>query len=255
MDKKSSNMNHAKIFKNQALHWLARTFPFLVVAKRFLVAAKDAWLPQKQGYSQHGEDTYVESLLSGIEQSSCIYIDVGANQPTQISNTYLFYRKGFHGILIEPNSELSKLCRRFRKRDAFLCVGAAENAGVAEFRIGESSVLAGFLEDGKAQRTSWVPLLPVDKIWEVVGKRKPVFLFSIDTEGYDLNVLLGAREILRHTACVIIEGQEDYQKISEILLSFNFEKMREKGCNTIWTNRENIAHLTGRSVGIESNKR
>ena len=241
-------MNTPKMFMERALHYLAGTFPSLVLLKRYLVAAKDSWLPQKQRYSQHGEDIYVESLLQGIEQSSCIYIDVGANQPTQISNTYLFYRKGFHGILIEPNRELTELCRRFRKRDAFLCVGAAEKAGVGEFRIGESSVLAGFLEDVKATRTSWVPLLPVDTIWEVIGKRVPVFLFSIDTEGFDLNALRGAKETLRHTACVVVEAQEDYQEISELLGSFNFKKTYETNCNTIWINDENFASLKGENM-------
>jgi len=252
MDKKSSNMTVVKMFKNQALHCLAGAFPFLVLIKRYLMAAKDAWLPQKQSYSQYGEDIYVEELLCGIKQGSCIYIDVGANQPSQISNTYLFYRKGFRGILIEPNRELSKLCRRFREDDAFLCVGAAESAGVAEFKVGESSVTAGFSGDVKVKHTSWVPLLPVDKIWEVVGKRTPVFLFSIDTEGFDLNVLLGAKETLQHAACVVIEAKEDYREIAELLVSFNFEKTCEKGCNTIWINRENVANLAAESVTMES---
>jgi FkbM family methyltransferase len=250
MDKKSSNMNRVKMFKDQALHCLARAFPFLVLIKRYLMAAKDTWLLQKQSYSQYGEDIYVEKLLEGIKQGSCIYIDVGANQPSQISNTYLFYRKGFRGVLIEPNSELSKLCRRFREHDAFLCVGAAESAGVAEFKIGESSVKAGFLEDVKGKRTSWVPLLPVDKIWEVVGKRTPVFLFSIDTEGFDLNVLLGAKETLQHTACVVVEAKENYREISELLASFNFEKACEMACNTIWINHVNTANLIEKNEGI-----
>lgn len=248
MDKKSSHMTSVKMFKDKALQFLARIFPFLVLTKRYLMATKDVWLPQRQTYSQYGEDTYVEKLLCGIEQDSCIYIDVGANQPTRISNTYLFYRKGFHGILIEPNYELNRLCRRFRKHDAFLSMGVAEKAGVAEFKIGESSVTAGFMDDIKAKRTSWVPLLPVDKIWEVVGKRAPVFLFSIDTEGFDLNVLLGAKETLQHTACVVVEAQEDYREISELLESFNFEKTCEMGCNTIWIHHENAASLTGEKL-------
>lgn len=243
-------MNHVNMFKDQALHWLARAFPFLVWAKRYFMAAKDACLPQKQSYSQYGEDIYIDKLLSGIKQGSCIYIDVGANQPTQISNTYLFYRKGFRGILMEPNSELRGLCSRFRKHDAFICAGAAEKAGVAEFRIGDSSVLAGFREDSKAKQTSWVPLLSVDNIWTDVGKKTPVFLFSIDTEGFDLNVLNGAKETLQHTACVVIEALQDHREISDLLVSFNFEKTSEMGCNTIWINRENVANLTGKSVDI-----
>lgn len=248
MDNKSSNINRVKMFKDQALHCLARALPFLVLIKRYLMAAKDAWLPLQKRYSQNGEDIYVENLLEGIEADSCIYIDVGANQPSQISNTYLFYRKGFRGILIEPNSELSKLYRRFREHDVFLCVGAAESAGVAEFKIGESSVTAGFLEDANVKRTFWVPLLPVDKIWAVVGKRAPVFLFSIDTEGFDLSVLLGAKETLQNTACVVVEAKEDCREISELLMSYNFEKTCEMECNTIWINHEIISSLRGKAI-------
>jgi FkbM family methyltransferase len=243
-------MNRVKMLKSRILHGLAGAAPFLVRTKRFLMAAKDAWSPPKRIYSQNGEDVYVEKLLNGIEQGSCIYIDVGANQPTRISNTYLFYRKGFRGILIEPNSELSGLCRRFREHDAFLNIGAAESAGVAEFKVGESSVTAGFLQDENVRSTSWVPLLPVDAIWEAIGKRAPVFLFSIDTEGFDLNVLRGARETLRHTACVIVEAKENYPEISGLLESFNFVKSCDMECNTIWINHENAASLEGKGSAL-----
>ena len=142
------------------------------------------------------------------------------------------------------------MCRRFRKKDAFISVGAAENAGIGKFRLGESSVTAGFLDNGKANRTDWVPLLPVDLIWDVVGRRAPVFLFSIDTEGFDLNVLLGARETLQHTACVVVEAQETNQEISALLESYNFEMKRELECNTIWLNHENVASIReGRPAG------
>jgi FkbM family methyltransferase len=212
------------------------------------MAAKDAWLPPKCRYSQNGEDIYVDELLEGIKPGSSIYIDVGANQPSQISNTYLFYRRGFRGILIEPNSELSGLCRYFREHDTFLCVGAAESAGVAEFKIGESSVTAGFSGHVAARRTSWVPLLPVDTIWRVIGKSVPVFLFSIDTEGFDLNVLQGARDTLQHTACVVVEAQESCREISGFLESFGFVMARETNCNTIWINHENLAALKRKDI-------
>jgi FkbM family methyltransferase len=236
------------MFNHRVFHFVARAFPFLVRIKRYVIAAKDAWLPTKRRYSQNGEDIYVDELLEGVKQGSCIYIDVGANQPSQISNTYLFYRKGFRGILVEPNDELSRLCRHFREQDAFLCVGAAESAGVAEFKIGESSVTAGFSSDVAARRTSWVPLLPVDTIWRDIGKSVPVFLFSIDTEGFDLNVLLGARETLRRTACVVVEAKESCREISEFLESFGFVMAREMNCNTIWINHENLAGLKKKGI-------
>jgi FkbM family methyltransferase len=238
------------MLNHPGFHFVARSFPFLVRIKRYVFAAKDAWLPRKRRYSQNGEDVLVDELLEGIEPGSAIYIDVGANQPSQISNTYLFYRKGYRGILVEPNRELGGLCRYFRPHDTFLCVGAAESAGVAEFKIGESSVTAGFLGHGAAHRATWVPLLPVDTIWKSAGKSMPVFLFSIDTEGFDLKVLLGAGETLRHTACVVVEGKENSREIAQLLESSKFAKAHEMECNTIWINHEYLARLRRKHLCI-----
>jgi hypothetical protein len=55
-----------------------------------------------------------------------IYVDVGANHPTSISNTFLLYRHGLHGVTIEPNPELSQLHRRFRRRDVVVSVGSSK---------------------------------------------------------------------------------------------------------------------------------
>jgi hypothetical protein len=74
----------------------------LINAKRFWVAARDALSPVRESYAQHGEDRYIRQQLSGVDLTSGIYVDIGANQPTQISNTYLFYRAGGSGVAIEP---------------------------------------------------------------------------------------------------------------------------------------------------------
>jgi len=75
--------------------------------------------PCKKSYSQHGEDVHILKLIDtlNINKQRDIYIDVGANHPMDLSNTYLFYRKGYRGVAIEPNKELINLFKVFRKRD------------------------------------------------------------------------------------------------------------------------------------------
>jgi hypothetical protein len=52
-------------------------------------------------YSQYGEDKIIDRLL-GYKKSG-FYINVGANHPYRFSNTYMFYKKGYRGVNIEPN--------------------------------------------------------------------------------------------------------------------------------------------------------
>ena len=60
---------------------------------------------QRDSYSQHGEDKLVRQLLEKLNLKDLLYVDIGANHPIKISNTYLLYRNGMRGIVIEPNRD------------------------------------------------------------------------------------------------------------------------------------------------------
>ncbi len=177
-------------------------------------------------------------LLPGLTPSYGIYIDVGANQPTRISNTYLFYRLGYKGVVIEPNRELTGLFKRFRQRDIHLEIGCSNNSGVGNFKKTYASVGSGFADNIKPLKdvVNFVPLLTVDEIWRDTGL-KNVFLLSIDTEGFDLNVLNGANDTLKNTACIIIETRyNDVNEINAILHKAGFRLVKTTDCNYIWKN-------------------
>ena len=97
--------------------FIARRFRWFVYTKRYVRAWVDRLLPTKATYAQHGEDCEIAKLLDGLDLTTGMYIDVGANQPSHISNTYLFYRQGLSGILIEPDESNFSLLKRFRERD------------------------------------------------------------------------------------------------------------------------------------------
>jgi FkbM family methyltransferase len=234
-------MQNVKLLKK-----VATSFPFLVKLRRYYVAYKDSKNNIKKTYSQFGEDLTVFELLPGISPANAIYIEVGANQPTQISNTYMFYRMGFHGIVIEPNREMSGLFRHFRPGDIHLEIGCAENSGVSKFKKTDFSVTAGFSDNITAETNnqSWVPLLTVDEIWRDAGGQQNVFLLSIDTEGFDLHVLKGSKETLKHTACIIVEtSEDDINEINEIMLQAGFKLIKTTDCNYIWLNEETANNI------------
>jgi hypothetical protein len=76
-------------------------------------------------FSQRGEDLLSLALLrnKGITKPS--YVDIGANHPTRLSNTYLMYLLGGRGMIIEPDPDAAEAIRRTRPRDITI------NAGVA----------------------------------------------------------------------------------------------------------------------------
>ena len=70
-----------------------------------------AYRMSKISFSQNGEDLLIQAALAmlGIKNpKSMSYLDIGANHPFSLSNTYKFYREGGSGILVEPDPILYK---------------------------------------------------------------------------------------------------------------------------------------------------
>lgn len=85
----------------------------------------------KRHFSQNGEDLILEFLT---QKENGFYIDIGANNPVNGSNTYWFYRlKNWSGICVEPNKALAKRIKSKRPRDIVLQMGLGRNAGEMTF--------------------------------------------------------------------------------------------------------------------------
>jgi FkbM family methyltransferase len=218
--------------------FLAKRFPFIVRAKRYAAALTDYLSPTRSSYAQAGEDAYIAQRLSEVPLKEGIYVDVGANQPTQISNSYLFYRRGLHGVAIEPDRSLEKLYRAFRPRDIFLRVGCDDRAHVASFNYASASVLSSFDDNVEhVIRREYVPALTLDQILENIPF-KFIFLLSIDVEGLDVRVLRGASQALAKSLMVMVEENQPDPAVSKILSDAGFVFDKRLGCNGIYVRRD-----------------
>src|SRR5262249_50071888 len=81
-------------------------------------------------YAQNGEDVRLRRAFAG--QPTGFYIDVGANDPTELSVTRHFYDAGWHGINVEPLPKQFALLTAARKRDINLNVGCSNRTGTLE---------------------------------------------------------------------------------------------------------------------------
>lgn len=222
---------------------LANRVPILGTLRRFARALVDSVRPVRPSYAQHGEDRLILQALAGYDLSRSIYIDVGANHPTDISNTYLLYRRGVRGVTIEPNPELHRLHRSFRNRDIAIGVGCGERAALGTFEIMTTPVLSRFASsderniaghEAQLWRKKHVPILPLDTIMEAVDYEW-ICLLSIDTEGLDYEVLMGgpATSSKALFLCVEVGDSASQAKMVSLLESLGYVIEDMPGCNLI----------------------
>ena len=88
----------------------------------------------KKGYSQGGEDLILAKLLN--YKSNGFYIDVSANDPVILNNTYLFYKIGWTGLNFEPIPELAEKFKKKRNKDIVVNKAISNFTGEADFSAG-----------------------------------------------------------------------------------------------------------------------
>ncbi len=92
----------------------------------------------KTTYSQSGEDAILAYLFAvlGIPFAKCSYLDLGANRPKEMSNTYFFYEQGATGTLIEANPALIPALQKERSGDTILnrCI-APKSGEIIPFHV------------------------------------------------------------------------------------------------------------------------
>ena len=221
-------------------NFIVNFLPFLGPYKRIVKAAYDSFRPAKT-YSQHGEDVKIYDLLSKSNLLNGIYVDIGANHPTSISNTYLFYRKGYRGVSIEPNSELARLHRWFRRGDKVIKIGIGNRAGIFEFSISKTPVLSSFkkINGPGLWKTEYVPVLTLDDVTEF-AKPERIFLLNVDTEGLNFEVIQGAAKTLELTdlLCIEVDDDANESEITHHLTTVNeFKRIGKLGCNLLFANK------------------
>lgn len=218
-------------------------------------------LPQMQlSYSQFGEDLIMHFFFRqhGIEHPT--YLDIGANEPRFLSNTFYFYQRNAKGILIEPNPYLIKKIRSQRPRDIVINTGV----GVSEEHEADYYIFPnhenGFNTFSKKDAMHWenvgeksrgkikvkevikMSIVHVNSILEKYFPEKAPDFISLDVEGLDLEILksmdfdkyrpkLICVETMRYD-----ENQNHYKtnEITEFMIGKNYFVYGDTYVNTIY---------------------
>ena len=158
------------------------------------------WRDAKHSYAQAGEDLIIDFIAKAMQIKDITYLDIGAHHPTQFSNTYLFYKRGHQGVLVEPDPELSAVIKRARPRDACIEAGVGLHATKSsQFYVMSTRTLNTFSEveakryeamgTQRIEKILEIPMVTLDEIFAEQFQNQEPILVSIDIEGLDFDVL------------------------------------------------------------------
>lgn len=187
-------------------------------------------------YALHELDEKMDRYLKDIENG--FYIETGASNGIWQSNTKLLNeRYNWTGLLIEANPIIVQQCRLNRPNDIvenFALVSEATYkktesvSGYFQFTDYNTSLRAHVSNDREKERIDWVhePIaVPCITLTELLIKHKveKVDFFSLDVEGYEMEVLNGL-DFQRWSPTFILVETANKKCQQEATFSFLSEK-------------------------------
>jgi FkbM family methyltransferase len=137
---------------------------------------------------------YINNLLSFLDIKNGFYIEAGANNGIFQSYTYELEKNGWKGILIEPSIVSYNECLKNRKSDNifFNCALVSDDnikKISGDFNSGSlmSSVNGNRLKNNQLIEVSATTISSILKQCNI----SDIDLFSLDVEGYEIDVLNG----------------------------------------------------------------
>lgn len=218
----------------------------------------DFQLFNKKTYSQSGEDSIIMYIMAmkGIPLSECSYLDLGANHPKIMSNTYFFYEQGARGVLVEANPKLVTELKNERSGDIVLnkCI-SGKSGEKLDFNIlnldglskaGDVSDILLENPDARIEKTVQLETVSVNDIIEEYFSGKAPLILNLDIEGLEKQILDSINFEKYRPMIMIIEmipyskklvtGQKDTELL-EYVKSKGYDEYAFTGINSIFIDR------------------
>ncbi len=176
--------------------------------------------------SQHGQDKWlVEYVLS--HQRAGFFVDVGAYDGIEISNTWLLESKyGWSGICVEPIPSVFAKLRQNRRCECVQGCVASYDGETTFLEVEGNETLSGMAAtvsgphqariEGSKIRKLRVPCFRLDTLLKERGVSKIDFL-SIDTEGSELAILRSIDWRTVKIGAICVENTYHGDLIAELL--------------------------------------
>lgn len=178
-----------------------------------------AWLlkqlqPDAKFHAQSGQDWFVATYIFP-KKTDGVFVDVGANHPTEINNTLYFEEQGWTGIAFEPQQELVELWAVERKARCLPYLLGSEKKRVS-FRISYEHALSSVVGSSeKSSSDTQCVEIEQRRLDEALLENgiEHVDYMSIDVEGYEKEVLSGLDFSRVNIQCLVLEN--DHSRFGE----------------------------------------
>lgn len=146
-------------------------------------------------HSSTWEDVILDWL---IKKDEWFYVDIWWYSPIFWNNTYLFYKKWWNWIVVEPNKTWLQKFITKRPRDLNLQLWIGKNNWELIFNVFDSWAMSTCdLETAKRYTDAWakiidkyiVPIWTLEKLFDEYVKDKEIDILSVDVEWWDMDVL------------------------------------------------------------------
>jgi FkbM family methyltransferase len=176
------------------------------------------------------------------------FVEVGANDPRQGSQTWALEQAGWRGVLVEPQPDLAAKLKAGRTAQVFpVACSSPENAG------GTMTLhLAGMLSSLDPRlavtglKPEWaieVPVRTLDDILVEAGAPAPVDFLSIDIEGHETEALSGFSFARWRPRLILIEDHVTNLAKHRLLSRSGYRLIRRTGLNGWYVPRATAPRL------------
>jgi len=196
----------------------------------------------RYSFSKDGEDLWISRFFPETDGT---YIDIGAGHPLKNNNTFLFYKKGWTGICVEPVSMFSILYRIVRPRDTYIKGVCSKLTEVVffEYNPKEYSTVneARHVELSKhgfaPRKVRVVKGYSVKNIVDKLDLNLPCFL-SIDAEGSEVSILEQLLTMSFRPRVICAEQFKNQHGVQGLLHDLGYENLTSCGKNLIFVHRD-----------------
>ena len=204
-------------------------------------------------YSQYKQDQYIyENFFKNKKDG--FFVDIGASDPTNASNTMFFEEIGWSGILVEPNKKDFENLLKIRKTPAEN-VAIYDKIGTFKFLLcgGYIKVLSGLLHEQHPQHLQRIVNeffnygdsmeiidIQTTTLLQLLKKynKNSVDYLSLDTEGSEYSILNNIDFESVYIKCISVENNYNDGKIDNLLKSKGFDKVNRLECDDIYLNKK-----------------
>ena len=189
---------------------------------------------QRAIFPPDAEDQLKDEFFAGRRDG--FFVDVGANDPKNASQSWLLEQKGWRGVLVEPQPRLAQKLRDQRRAAVFACAcSSPQNAGkTLRLQISgiHSSLNLNFFVAGmRKEEVIEVPARTLDDILTEANAPAPIDLLAIDVESHEIDVLKGVNLSRWQPRLIVIEDLAFSTRLHRLLRSRGYKWVRRTGLN------------------------